>query len=192
MSTALAVLDTEELFDLEPYKADQLTLLEQATSPGHVAVRIEKHEPVKFAKILRRLKEGVPLLRLATDFGVSRNTLKAIIVNKLGGMKKYREGLAEECLDAAKEGVVRVGELIGKGDNVVQVAVATKIMVETGLLLSGMSAESSTDTPLDPKVREDWNEKLRQMRERRKGALVEVVEDTNGGARALTEEGEGS
>jgi len=174
MSAALTAVDTDSLFDLVPYTGSKLEAMEGHTSPEHVAVRIERHEPAKLAMIIRRLREGVAIKRVAEDFGVGRNTVYAIIRKHLGGMEALRKSLANEFFKAAHQGVQKVQELMEDAENVTQAAIATGIMFEKGMLAAGMSADLTPDAPIDPRERESWNEKLRQMRERRaRGRVVE-------------------
>lgn len=178
--SALAVheVDTEALFDLSEYDGQKLELLERQTSPKHVAKRIAEHEPAKLAIIIRRLEEGVAIKRVAEDQGVGRNTVYAIIEHYMGGMEKYRQRLSGEFYKTAHMGVVRVQELMDSCDNVTQAAIATGIMVEKAVLLGGQQMEALDAAPLDPKVREQWNEKWKQLQERR--AKGRVVEDGEG------------
>ena len=171
-------VDTEALFDLREYDGARLEVLEAQTSPKHVAKRIAQHEPAKLAIIIRRLQEGVPIKRVAEDQRVGRNTVYAIIEQHMGGMKAYRERLSGEFYKAAHMGVERVQELMGSCDNVTQAAIATGIMVEKAVLLSGQQVEAVDASPLDPKTREAWNDKWRQLQERRaKGRVVETSEE---------------
>jgi len=177
-------LDT--LFDLNAYDGTRLEELEARTSPGHVASRIAKHEPMKLAAIIRCLREGMSQAHVARAYGISRNTAAAIIHEHMGGMETYLKGLAREFGKAAMQGVHRVQELMDDCTDVAKAAIATGIVADKALAFAGLSAAPLDDAPLDPRVREQWNERLRQMRERRVAGRV-VEADT---AEALPEKGE--
>lgn len=179
---------TDALFDLAPYEATELVALEAQTSPGHVAARIARHEPVKLAAIIRCLREGMSQAHVARAYGISRNTAAAIIHEHMGGMEAYLKGLAREFGKAAMQGVQRVQELMDDCTDVAKAAIATGIVADKALAFSGLSAAPLDDAPLDPRVRDQWNERLRQMRERR--VAGRVVEAEASDAAALPEKGE--
>ena len=168
---------TDALFDLSEYEGTKLIALEAKTSPGHVAKSIAKHEPQKLATIIRCLREGISQAHVARAYGISRNTVHAIIQEHMGGMENYLKTMAREFGKAAMHGVQKVQELMEDCTDLAKVGIVTGIMADKALAFAGQSAAPLDDAPLDPQVRDQWNERLRQMRERRvSGRVVETSE----------------